>query len=142
MNAEARQRLIDRIKAYGPPMAGGSLPLVTLEDFFAGNEDFGSIGCNLWPQLGPGFFYEKLKQIRDQPNVQDVLVEINEVVEDPATWPFSDRVYILTSATRDEVSTWAALLQPDAVEDGFAISASDQAPLLGPGTKIYSLWWD
>jgi hypothetical protein len=143
MSSESRLRLIERIEAYGMPHFGDPLPLVTLEEFFSGNDDFGSIGCNLSPLLGPRLFYEKLKEIRARPNVKDVLVEINEVVpEDSETWPFSDRVYIFTDASPDEVSRWAATLRPDTIEEGFANGKHRQAPDFEPGVRTYALWWD
>ena len=143
MTSESRQRLIDRVKAYSLPLPGGPWPLVTLEEFFSGNDDFGSIGCNLSPLPGPQFFCEKLKEIRGRSNVQDVLVEIMEVVEeDLSAWPFSDRVYIFAHASHDEVSRWASKLQPDAIGEGFTNGKPGQAPDLEPGVRTYWLWWD
>jgi hypothetical protein len=45
-----RRALLDSIRQQGgiDPMRAQS-PLVSLEDFFVGNEDIGSIGCNLVP---------------------------------------------------------------------------------------------
>jgi hypothetical protein len=88
MDSAKRKELIERIKQRGLPSPDRPMPLVTLEEFFVGNDDYGSIGCNLTPMLGPRFFFERLKFILSQANVQDVLVEVAEVVEeDPATWP-------------------------------------------------------
>jgi len=64
---------------------------VTLEEFFVGNDDFGSIGCN------------------------------SEVAEDPTTWPFVDRVYFLTSGTPEEIKRWTADLQPDTNSGGLRL---------------------
>ena len=49
-------------------------PVVTLEDFFEGNQDEASIGCNLVDHPGVDRFYETLRGIRDRADVQDVLV--------------------------------------------------------------------
>jgi len=143
MDSIKRAELIERVKLLGLPSLDGRLPLVTLEEFFLGNDDYGSIGCNLSPMLGPQFFYEKLKSIRSRPNVQDVLVEVNEIEEkDPAMWPFSDRVCVFTNATPEDVAHWAAALQPDAVEQGLALGRADSAPELKAGYHCYGLWWD
>jgi hypothetical protein len=116
---------------------------MSLEDFFTGNNDFGSIGCNLADHPGPQSFFRTLKEIRDRPTVQDVLVEINEVMEeDPQTWPFSDRVYILTSASREDVKDWVAKLEPDEVELGWNNDLPANAPVLQKGMKAYAVWWD
>jgi hypothetical protein len=135
--------LVERIKTLGLPSPDHPLPLVTLEEFFAGNDDYGSIGCNVTPMLGPQFFFEKLKFIRSQLNVQDVLVEVAEVEEvAPAMWPFSDRIYILTDGTPQDVAHWTAALRPDAIEEGFANGKPHCAPKLKPGYKCYGVWWD
>ena len=142
---EMRQKLINRVKVLGLPRQGAPFPLVTLEEFFEGNDDSGSsaIGCNLVPQLSSQFFYEKLKQIRSRPDVEDVLVEIIEVEEqDLSMWPFSDRVYVFTKATKDQVATWAAALRPDTVDEGFTNGKPSYLPEPKPSVKAYSLWWD
>ena len=139
-----RRGLIEKIKSIGAPRSDGPPPLVTLEDFFVGNEDYGSIGCNLSEHPGPQFFFERLKEIRARGDVQDVLVEVQEVEEDDESmWPFSDRVYVLSSAAREEVAEWVAALTPDEVEEGFAYGAPHaSAPELRAGVKAYGVWWD
>src|SRR6266496_334692 len=105
VDSTKRKELIERIKLRGLPSPNHPSPLVTLEEFFIGNDDYGSIGCNLTPMLGPQFFFEKLKFIRSQPSVQDVLVEVIEVEEeDPTMWPFADRVYVFTDRTPEDVA--------------------------------------
>jgi hypothetical protein len=143
MDSLKRAELIERLKILGLPSSDGRLALVTLEEFFLGNDDYGSIGCNLSPMLGPQFFYEKLESIRSQPNVQDVLVEVTEIEEeDPEMWPFSDRVYVFTNATLEDVTHWSAALKPDAVEQGLPQERPDSAPELKAGYQCYGLWWD
>jgi hypothetical protein len=108
-----------------------------------GNEDLGSIGCNLSDHPGLEVFYRVLRDIRSRPNVQDVLVEIAEVEEqDGSMWPFSDRVYILASTTADQIATWSRRLQPDEVAVGYSQGQPSFAPVLHSGMKVYSLWWD
>jgi hypothetical protein len=126
-----RQQLIELIRQQGLPQPDGvrALPVVSLEAFFTGNEDLGSIGCNLAEHPGLPRFLEIMVGIRARPDVQDVLVEIHEVEEsDPTMWPFSDRVYILTSADRDTVAAWVAELEPDEIEEGYAASRPAAAP--------------
>ena len=138
-----RRALIEKIRKVGLPRSGQSLPVVSLEDFFVGNDDYGSIGCNLSDHPGPQFFFGKLKEVRDRDGVQDVLVEINEVEEsDESMWPFSDRIYILSSAAKEEIADWVAALMPDEVEEGFAYGEPPSAPELGKGVEVYGVWWD
>jgi hypothetical protein len=86
IDADPRERLLKKIAQLGPVR----YPVVPLEDFFEGNSAPGSIGCNLRKSENPGIagFFQALKEIRDRPDVQDVLVEIYEMPEDVTTWPF------------------------------------------------------
>ena len=47
---------------------------------FEGNDDLGSIGCNLLDHPGPAHFYEVLRSIRDRSEVHGVWVGITEVM--------------------------------------------------------------
>jgi hypothetical protein len=142
---DKRSRLIEIIRAQGLPRPDGrvSLPVVSLDDFFDGNEDYGSIGCNLDDHPGPARFFSVLAAIRERENVQDVLVEIHEVEEsDPSMWPFSDRVYLITSADVADVAAWLADLQPDEIEEGWAAAPPAAAPEVKPPNRVLAAWWD
>lgn len=78
-----RKQLEEKIYAQGYPDAK-TAPIVTLEDFFEGNNDESSIGCNLMEHPGVEKFYYVLLSIRNKDNVQDVLVEIMELEDDEA----------------------------------------------------------
>jgi hypothetical protein len=143
MDTAKQTELIEQVRKLGLPSPDCPLPLVTLEQFFVGNDDEGSIGCNLTPMLGPQFFFEKLKSIRSHPSVDSLLVEVNEVQEEnPEIWPFSDRVYVFTNRTPEDVARWTAALQPDAIEEGFSQGRHNCAPDLKPGYRCYGVWWD
>src|SRR5689334_4622956 len=88
--------LIERINCNGDINSPATpRPLVTLEEFFEGNNDPGSIGYNFYPdQPRPGEFYELFKQIRDHPEVSNVLVEVSQH-EAPEEWPSTDTVWII-----------------------------------------------
>jgi hypothetical protein len=139
-----RQQLIKKIKAQGESGFDKPFPVVSLEDFFTGNNDLGSIGCNLDEHPGMERFFAVLKSIRARPEVQDVLVTIYEYDEqDDTTWPFSERVYVLTSAPAVDLAEWAKELQPtEVLDDGFVGGVPPAAPKLRPGIKVLSLWWD
>jgi len=119
-----------------------SLPVVSLELFFEGNNDIGSIGCNLLNHPGIEKFYSILKQARNKPNVQDILVEIMEHDEDDEIWTFSERVYILTDEEENEVIKWVRDLQISEISQGYMYGQPKFAPKLRKGYKVYSLWWD
>ena len=154
-----RQRLMQKIRMQGLPSvvdAGTAdveaylatprpLPVVSLEDFFEGNDDEGSIGVNLSPHPGLPKFFQVLARIRDRRDVQDVLVEIWEVDESDAdAWPFSERVYVLTRESDGEkVLEWFAELSPDGgIESGYAAGTPAAAPPLRKSYLVWSVSWD
>jgi hypothetical protein len=143
IDLQKRKRLIDKIKGQeGVGTANAPLPIVSLEDFFIGNDDRGSIGCNLLEHPGAGAFFSILQEIRARENVQDAFVEIMEIEEDEMTWPFSERIYILANADLPTVAEWVTRLEPDDVEEGYAYGVPPSAPSLRPGMKVYGVWWD
>ncbi|WP_252249480.1 hypothetical protein [Clostridium sp. VAP23] len=118
------------------------LPIVSLELFFEGNDDIGSIGCNILEHPGTEKIYSILKEVRNKSNVQDVLIEILEYDEGDDVWPFSERVYILTDAEEDEVMKWVEDLDISGISEGDIYGQSKAAPKLSDGYRVYSLWWD
>jgi hypothetical protein len=137
MNVELRHRLVGKLRGREP------LPLVSLEEFFTGNDDEGSIGCNLAKHPGIEVFFQTLRQIRAMPNVQDVLIEITDLQEDDVSlWPFCDTIYILADATQDEVEAWLERLCPDEAPEGDVDNRIAATGELQPGMKVFVAWWD
>ena len=142
MDAEKRIQLIAKVNQICDPNAPGPIPVVSLEDFFIGNDDMGSLGCNLLDHPGINHFYEIFNKLESQENVYQVLVGIMEIEEDhPEMWPFSERVYVITSASIEELSNSVQTLQVDEIaeETEFELLPSPQIP---NGYKNYCLWWD
>ena len=142
MDQSKRTELIATIKSQ-PDSVEGPWPVVSLEEFFVGNDDEGSIGCNLLEHPGVDAFYGHLRGIRARSDVHDVLVEIYEVEEsDPSMWPFSERIYILTDADPIVVAEWLVPLEPDEVEEGWFQGKPDRVTSLGPNVRVVAVWWD
>jgi hypothetical protein len=118
-------------------------PVVSLEEFFEDNDDPESIAVNLADLPGVGFFYEKLKAIRANPAVKQVLVNIYDL--DPIIvggWPYSANVHILTSAAEDTIQAWAAELRSDGAMKGWPYGAPPAAEKEGEGFSWWSIAWD
>jgi hypothetical protein len=123
-------------------------PMVTLEEYFDGNDDKSSIGANLPEHPGLDHFYRILLDIRAKRSVQAVLVRIYGVED--GNWPYTDTVYILTSAKTSQVEKWVASLEPSAVyEDGDPDWNTDWgrikckwAPDLKRGNRAVYVFWD
>ena len=58
-------------------------PIVSIERFFDGNDDLGSIGCNLIEHPGIDTFRDVLTGLLRRPDVQAVYAQVAEL--DPAT---------------------------------------------------------
>jgi hypothetical protein len=112
---------------------GGAGALLSLEEFFTDNDDLGSIGCNLNDHPGVNAFSQIFLSIRERPDVSDVRVAIRDFADSPEEWPFSDTVYVVTSASVDEIAAIVESLQPDEVQiDDTAMA----------GQRVVSVWWD
>ena len=140
--SDLRLALIGAIQLQGLSYDGNPLPVVSVDAFFTGNDDFGSIGCNLDEHPGPQGFYSVLRTIRQRPEVQDVLVEVSQADPEDSVWPFSERIYVLTTASTDSVADWVAALQPDDVSYGWAYGRPGTAPELAPDMHVVGVWWD
>lgn len=117
-------------------------PVLSLEDFFEGNTELSSIGCNLLEHPGIETFYSVLKDIRSRDDVQDVLIEISEIDVKYSDWIFSESLYVLTSANKDEVHEWLKPLQPDETYEGWSGGKPSAAPEPKEGMKVIGAWWD
>jgi hypothetical protein len=136
--------LLAEIKRQGGYESGvGPEPVVSLESFFEGNDDGGSIGCNLIDHPGVYQFFAILRNVRERADVQDVWVGISEVLGDDE-WPFSDHVYVVTSASADDVLRWTIALSPEPeVASGWWKDAPPARPIPVPeGMRVLTLWWD
>lgn len=79
-------------------------PLLTLEEYFEGNSENGSIGYGL-PDTPPvEDFLELLNRVAQKTGVQKVLVEVSPNRE--PFWPKSDAVWIMTDAPTEVVQSW------------------------------------
>lgn len=117
-------------------------PLLTLSEFFDGNDDFGSIGCNLTPMPGPTRFHELLKRIVARSDVADVRVEIT-MFDEPEMWPFSDTVWIITSASPEAVASWfEESIRPDDCFLGWNEAQVYETVNVPEGMHPVACWWD
>jgi len=118
----------------------GALPIVSFDLFFEGNNDEGSIGCNLLNHPGIEVFYNTLKKLKSLNEVQDIFVEIYEVED--VEWPFSERIYVLSSLNSEEIFEYLSTLEPSEISDDYQFGKPTNAPELNKDMKVYSIWWD
>ncbi len=117
-------------------------PLVTLEQFFEGNDDGGSIWCNLPASPNPAKVYEILRGIRDREDVADVRIMVTQYDGDDC-WPFSDTIYFIAQASEDEVIAWLGEdFRPDEVWSGDGFGPRAQALDVPADHNVVGAWWD
>jgi hypothetical protein len=136
------RRIMERVSRLGDPNDMATpRPLLTIAEFFEGNNCIGSIGCNLSSTPAPKRFYEFFTQIAARADVKDIRVQVT-VFDDPE-WPFSETVYIMTSATLDEVASWFEDdIRPDEVSEGFRSGVEHEPYQIPMGTRPVLCWWD
>jgi hypothetical protein len=129
--------------------SGDVLPVVSLEEFFEGNEDRDSMATNLNDVKHPGIaaIYRTLLAIRRRPDVQDVLVEVQDApyADDPGSadeWPTSNVLFVLTSAALEVVKESVRPLHPDLVHEGWNVTDGIKTPTLNEGMRPVRVWWD
>jgi hypothetical protein len=115
--------------------------LVSVDEFFSGNDDEGSIGCNLWPNHpGVATFHEALAAIAARSDVDHVAIEITEADPGEDAWPFSNVVYVSGAVSE---STLGSLLSPLAPDEIAAIPAHEAPTSLQFTSKpLFRVWWD
>ena len=121
---------------------GEELVVLTLEEFFDGNRDVASIGCNLAEPPSLADFRRVLTSIRARADVQDVLMCVSEDMGDE-DWPFVDRVLVLTTAPVTDVAAWLAPLQAD---EPYLLETypgpTRFLPALRERHTVVAGWWD
>ena len=138
------ERVAQRVMENGNPEDRSvPTPLPTLAEFFDGNDQIGSIGCNLASTPEPARFHDLLNVVRQRPEVSDVRVQIT-CVDDPGNeWPFSDTVRIMTSASPSGAEAWFSQdLAPDEVWPGWLPGARYEELAVEPGHHPVAAWYD
>jgi hypothetical protein len=115
--------------------------LVSIERFFDGNDDLGSIGCNLMEHPGIEAFRSAFAVLRMRPDVQAIYAQISELDRGKGCWPFTDRVIVVGSIPADELRKALARLEPDEVGP---VNPEYLSPGLSDRERRSALvaWWD
>ena len=115
-------------------------PLVPIDRFFDGNDDLGSIGCNLSEHPGIDRFREILVGLTQRADVEAVYAQIAELDPDDDAWPFSDTVLVVGTMDPDTLQDIVASLQPDEVSP----AVGEIPPAIGQKHegRVLVVWWD
>jgi hypothetical protein len=141
-----REKLLSKLAALGK-IDESHLPVVTLDEFFVGNDQEDSIAPN---QLGFGRppvreMYDRFKEIEAREDVQGLFVSLHfdwrDFFED-STWPLAENVHIISSAAQDLVEFWIEGLEADGISPGWPYGRHVAAPEPLPGYQIHTVYWD
>ena len=132
---QTRDQLIARLAAQPEPQ------LVRIEEFLAGNDDLGSIGCNLLEHPGMDVFRTVFDRLAARADVESIHAQIAELDPGGDSWPFADTVFVVGAIPAAELASALAPLQPDEVA---LLAPADVPPALGQraGVPVHLVWWD
>ncbi len=115
--------------------------LVPIQRFFDGNDDPGSIGCNLIEHPGVAAFQDVLVGLLLRTDVQAVHAQISEIDPGEMSWPYTDMIIVEGTIAIAELREIVGVLQPDEV--GTAEEFDNASRLaLKPGMQALCVWWD
>lgn len=135
MDTSKRNRLIEQLAPKPEPQ------IVSIEEFFDGNDDLGSIGCNLMEHPGMDVFRDTFARIARRPDVTAVYAQIAELDPGEDCWPFADTIFVVGSLSEDELAEALAPLEPDEI---WKTEESDIPSDVQKGRDAHVLaaWWD
>ena len=115
--------------------------IVAIERFFDGNDDLGSIGCNLMEHPGVDTFRDVLTGLLRHPDVQAVYAQISELDPGEGCWPFTDTVLVVGAVPAEELRSAVSVLEPDEIgaASEFGVSSSIAEWY---GSPVLAVWWD
>jgi hypothetical protein len=135
-----RAQLIATARAQGYPASNGRV-VVTRSQFFDGNDDSGSIGCNLPNHPGVAAFAATLEWIEHMDGVAGVYLAITEIDETyDSIWPFTDTALFVTRLPASAFEGVLRPLEPD--EIARSQEAFVNPPAMPEGYYVVHAWWD
>jgi hypothetical protein len=135
MDRAKRNALVSRLQSEPEPQ------LVPIDAFFDGNDDLGSIGCNLFNHPGIETFRAILSSVAQRPDVEAVYAQIFEVDPGDDSWPFSDTVFVVGTVSSEALANQLAPLEPDEVGAPPPSSVPKQL-LERHRSPVLMAWWD
>ncbi|HMU47870.1 MAG TPA: hypothetical protein PKC72_15975 [Chitinophagaceae bacterium] len=121
--------------------------LLTIDEFFDGNNDESSIAPNLEKKPPIATYYSILKAIAQNPKTFAVFAEIKDVMIydngklNDNEWFYTDIIYFVGDLTKEEIKEATKTLLPDEVEYENE-SVIKEMGLQYKNKKVVYIWWD
>ena len=122
-------------------LSGQEFPAVPIERYFDGNDDEGSIGCNLMEHPGIDSFRDVLVGLTKRPDVDAVYALIAEIDPGEDSWPFTDTVLVFGKIGSEELQRILGALEPDEVGSAKQFGIADGV-LAKHAVPALAAWWD
>ena len=135
MDELKRNQLVVRLSAEPAPQ------IVDFEVFFDGNDDLGSIGCNLIDHPGIEAFRDAFARLAQRPDVKGVYAQIFELDPGEGCWPFTDTILVAGSISVEDVAAELSALEPDEVRTGDEFGLTDVVARRFVEPVVVA-WWD
>lgn len=137
-----KEKLLEKIEQLGGMKSNIDI-LVSIEDFFEGNNLDGSFAANACDiDFDINEFYSAFKKIKSMYNVQDVWIMITDIDEE---WPYSDTalIAISTDINIEDISNLFGKGFPSEIREvDLENEKSIRVPNLKADYKLLCLWWD
>jgi hypothetical protein len=130
-------------EAEPPEEEEQAIRVLSLEGFFTGNRDDGSIATDMLDHPGIEGFRDAFFALRQRPDVANVLIQAaaNDVGEGFSPW-VAEWIYVITSADRETLFDCLDDLPPDEIELGFPDGEPRGFPKPPNGMQVYAMWWN
>jgi hypothetical protein len=121
--------------------------LMSVDDFFDGNNDIASIAPNLSEKPKVAEYYKVFKALLENEKVENIYVNIKDIniyengKLNDSEWFFSDVIYVVGTITKNEVSELTEHLKPDEIEIDKENITRNLNPKYSELNVIY-IWWD
>ena len=142
-----RETLLERLQKLDE-IDSKHFPVVSLDEYFMGNEQEDSIAPNQWGYGRPSIrdIYTRLKAIEERSDVQGVFVGLHqdwaEALEDDELWPAAENIHIFSSAPQDIADAWVEGFESDGVGTGWPYGKHAATPDPIDDHQVYTVYWD
>lgn len=118
-------------------------PVLTLDEFFRGNREAGSIMPNLARTPSPTEVFSFLKDIEGRDEVDGVYVTVTQW-DGEGRWPFSEVIIVVAKASISDIESWfPEYWMPDEiVTDPSEIGLATEYFKSPAGYQEFFLWYD
>lgn len=133
-----RPELLLKIIAAGFP---DNEVVLTLDEFFTGNIDPGSIAFNLYPdQPSLETFYKTFKELIQEGKIENAFVRIAEIED--TDWFYSDTIYVVGKINFRELSDAVEHLKPSEIYTGWMYDVPANLQANYSKMNEFSVWWN